>query len=123
PALNEQMFRLMGRELSQDNQLLLTVTKKHADGRIATFLLSLSSRFHRLGYSASEFKLSMSRSELGNYLGLTFETVSRTLHKFQKQGLINIKQKYIQILDFPALKQVCSDPVVSSSTRIRNTAL
>jgi len=121
PALNEQMFRLMGRELSQDNQLLLTITKKHADARIATFLLSLSSRFQRLGYSALEFKLSMSRSEIGNYLGLTFETVSRSLHKFQKQGLINIKQKYIQILDMPALKLVCADPIISN--RIRNTAV
>jgi len=120
PALNEQMFRLMGRELSQDNELLLTVTKKHADARIATFLLSLSSRFERLGYSSREFKLSMSRLEVGNYLGLTFETVSRCLHKFQKQGLINIKHKYIQILDLPALKNVCGDPVIAS--KIRKTA-
>jgi len=112
PALNEQMFRLMGRELSQDNQLLLTITKKHADGRVATFLLSLSSRFQRLGYSASEFKLSMSRSEIGNYLGLTFETVSRSLHKFQKKGIVNIRHRYIEILDLDALKNTCSDLVV-----------
>lgn len=109
PALNEQMFRLMGRELSHDNQLLLTVTKRNADGRIATFLLSLSSRFQRLGYSAIEFRLSMSRSEIGNYLGLTFETVSRCLNRFQKQGMININHKYISILDMPALKNACNE--------------
>lgn len=110
PALNEQMFRLMARELSHDNQLLLTVTKRNADGRIATFLLSLSTRFHRLGYSAHEFRLMMSRSEIGNYLGLTFETVSRCLSRFQKQGLISINYKYITILDMAALKNVCNEP-------------
>jgi len=120
PALNEQMFRLMGRELSQDNQLLLTVTKKHADARIATFLLSISSRFQRLGYSPSEFTLTMSRSEMGNYLGLTFETVSRSLHRFQKLRMINIRHKHIQILDHAALKQVCTDQVTPE--KIRKTA-
>jgi len=116
PALNEQMFRLMGRELTQDNQLLLTVTKKNADGRVATFLLSLSTRFQRLRYSATEFRLPMSRSEIGNYLGLTFETVSRCLNRFQKQGMININHKYITILDLPALKNACSEPEASIRT-------
>ena len=110
PALNEQMFRLMGRELSHENQLLLTVTKKHADARVATFLFSLSVRFHRLGYSATEFRLAMSRSEIGNYLGMTFETVSRCLNKFHKQGLININHKYITILEHDLLRKVCSEP-------------
>lgn len=119
PTLNEQMFRLMGRELTHDNQLLLTVTKKNADGRIATFLLSLSTRFHRLGYSAVEFRLAMSRSEIGNYLGLTFETVSRSLNKFQKQGLISINHKYIHILDQVGLKNACSEP--DTTARIDKT--
>lgn len=109
PALNDQMFRLMGRELTHDNQLLLTITKKNADGRIATFLLSLSTRFRRLGYSATEFRLPMSRSEIGNYLGLTFETVSRSLNRFQKQGLISINHKYITILDMTALNNACNE--------------
>lgn len=117
PALNEQMFRIMGRELSHENQLLLTITKKHADGRIATFLLSLSNRFKSLGYSATEFRLPMSRSEIGNYLGLTFETVSRSLNKFQKQGLIEINHKYINILDLDALHNACTEPDVTTSLR------
>jgi CRP/FNR family transcriptional regulator len=108
PALNDQMLRLMGRELSQDNQLLLTITKKNAEERIATFLLSLSLRFKRLGYSSSEFKLSMSRSEMGNYLGLTIETVSRGMSKFQKQGWISIERKFVKILDMPALQSLCT---------------
>lgn len=109
PALNEQMYRLMGRELSNDNRLLLTVNKKNAEGRIATFLLSLSTRFQRLGYSPLEFRLAMSRSEIGNYLGLTFETVSRCLHRFQKNGLIDIDSRYIRILDLKALGGLCND--------------
>jgi CRP/FNR family transcriptional regulator len=117
PALNEQMFRLMGRELSQDNQLLLTITKKNADERIATFLMSLSTRFKRLGYSASEFKLSMSRSDIGNYLGLTIETVSRGMNKFQKQGLISIERKFVRILDMTAMKNLCTTPGISHEAR------
>jgi CRP/FNR family transcriptional regulator, anaerobic regulatory protein len=109
PALNERIYRIMGRELSHENRLLLTITTLNADGRVATFLLSLSVRFSRLGYSANEFRLAMSRSEIGNYLGLSFETVSRSLHKFQKQGLITINHKYITILDSEALKQVCTE--------------
>lgn len=115
PALNERIFKVMGRELSHENRLLLTITKKHADGRIATFLLSLSARFSRLGYSATEFRLPMSRSEIGNYLGLTFETVSRSMNKLQKQGLITINHKYITILDLEALRQACSEPESSNT--------
>ena len=117
PTLSEEMFRLMGRELSHEHNLLLTVTKKHADGRIATFLLSLSGRFKLLGYSETEFRLPMSRSEIGNYLGLTFETVSRCLSKFQKQGLIEINHKYITILDLEALHAVCNETTVSENMR------
>ncbi len=117
PALSEQMFRLMGRELSHEHNLLLTITKKHADGRIATFLLSLSSRFKILGYSEVEFRLPMSRSEIGNYLGLTFETVSRCLSKFQKQGLIEINHKYITILDIDALNAVCNETTPAENLR------
>lgn len=117
PTLNEQMFQLMARELSQDNQLLLTITKKNAEERIATFLLSLSTRFKRLGYSATEFKLSMSRSEIGNYLGLTIETVSRGMNKFQKQGIISIERKFVRILDMPALKSLCTHSLAAADSK------
>jgi CRP/FNR family transcriptional regulator len=103
------MFKVMGREISHENQLLLTVTKKHAEGRIAIFLLSLSRRYKQLGYSEKEFRLAMSRSEIGNYLGLTFETVSRTMSKLQKQGMISINHKYITIEDMDALKEIYSE--------------
>ncbi len=114
PALQDQMFRLMGREISHENKLLLTIGKKSAEERIATFLLSLSTRFHQLGFSASEFKLSMSRQETGNYLGLTIETVSRIFSRFQKKKYIIIDNKHIRILDRSSLIRICDGLIVGS---------
>jgi len=108
PALQDQMFRLMGREISCENKLLLSISKKSAEERIATFLSSLSLRFKQLGFSADEFKLSMSRQEIGNYLGLTIETVSRIFSRFQKKNYIVIDKKYIQILDRANLDKMCA---------------
>jgi CRP/FNR family transcriptional regulator, anaerobic regulatory protein len=121
PALQDQMFRLMGREISYENKLLLTISKKSAEERIATFLSSLSVRFRQLGFSADEFKLSMSRQEIGNYLGLTIETVSRIFSRFQKNKYIAIDRKYIQILDRSSLEGLCSgnSPESSNSTVCR----
>ena len=115
PALNEQMFSIMGRELSYENQLLLTITKKNAEERIASFLFTLSKRFSRLGYSATEFKLAMSRSEIGNYLGLTIETVSRTMNKLQKQNTIGIDGKYVRIKDLSTLENLCANSIPDKS--------
>ena len=86
PDLQSQMFRLLSREISNENQLLLTINKRSAEERMASFLISLSSRFKKLGYSAKEYNLPMSRQEIGNYLGLTIETVSRLFSKFQRNG-------------------------------------
>lgn len=108
PALQDQIFRVMGREISAENELLLTISKKNADERIATFLGSLSSRFQRLGYSANEFKLSMSRQEIGNYLGLTIETVSRVFSRLQKLGIITSNRKFVSIRDLPRLRAICT---------------
>lgn len=115
PALQDQMFRLMGREISQENRLLLTIGKKSADERIATFLSSLSSRFKQLGFSATEFKLSMSRQEIGNYLGLTIETVSRIFSRLQKKGVIEINNKFVRIVDRKALGDLCGAKHVPST--------
>lgn len=107
PSLQDQMFRLMGREISHENRLLLTIGKKNAEERLATFLSSLSSRFSQLGFSAMEFKLSMSRQEIGNYLGLTIETVSRIFSRFQKKGIIEINNKHVKLLDKRELAVLC----------------
>ncbi len=104
PSLQDQMFRVMGREISQENQLLLTVNRRNAEQRVAAFILSLSGRFKRMGYSPHKFKLSMSRQEIGNYLGLTIETVSRVFSKFQKAGLIAADRRAVHILELDGLQ-------------------
>ncbi len=115
PDLQNQMFRLLSREISNDNQLLLTINRRSAEERIATFLLSLSSRFQKLGYSAKEYNLPMSRQEIGNYLGLTIETVSRIFTKFQRNGLVKINRKAISLENLPAIHAIC-DGFADTST-------
>ena len=72
-------MRIMSREIRDDQQMMLLLSKKTADERIATFLINLSARFSARGFSANQFRLPMSRNEIGNYLGLAVETVSRVL--------------------------------------------
>lgn len=99
PQLRRQLMRVMSREIRDDQQMMLLLSKKTADERIATFLVNLSARFRARGFSANQFRLSMSRNELGNYLGLAVETVSRVFTRFQQNGLINAEGKEVQILD------------------------
>lgn len=108
PELQNQLFKIMSRELSSENQMLLTLGKKNSEEKVATFLLTTSTRFHKLGYSANEFKLTMSRQEIGNYLGITFETVSRVFSRLQRNGIIKVNRKAINITDMVALKNLVS---------------
>lgn len=107
PALQRSLMRLIGREISAEQELLLNINRRQALGRVAAFLLSLSHRYRRLGYSSNEFRLSMSRQDLGNYLGLTIETVSRTVSRLQQSGLIAVERRFIRILKLEALNDVC----------------
>lgn len=108
PDLQRQMFRLMSRELTYENELLLTIGKKGAEERLATFLITLSGRFQQLGYSAMEIKLSMARQEIASYLGLTIETISRLFGRFQRAGLIDVKRKHVRIRNMEALRNISS---------------
>ena len=85
---------------------MLLLGTMRAEERLAAFLLNLSQRFTARGYSASEFNLRMTREEIGSYLGLKLETVSRAFSKFQEDGLISVHQKNIRILDIAGLKGV-----------------
>ncbi|PTQ69569.1 fumarate/nitrate reduction transcriptional regulator Fnr [Pseudomonas sp. GV071] len=105
PQLRRQLMRIMSREIRDDQQMMLLLSKKTADERIASFLINLSARFRARGFSANQFRLSMSRNEIGNYLGLAVETVSRVFTRFQQSNLIAADGKEIQILD-PA--QLCA---------------
>lgn len=110
PRLRQQIMRLMSNEINGDQQMILLLSKKTAEERLAAFLHGLSSRFSQRGFSAREFRLTMTRGDIGNYLGLTVETVSRLLGRFQKTNLIEVDGKYIRILDLPALAQLAGAP-------------
>ena len=84
PGLHHVMHRLVGKELSREQRMLLLLGKKSGEERLASFLLSLSARFQQRGFSATDFNLSMSRQDIGNYLGLAVETISRLFARFQE---------------------------------------
>ncbi|MFV8781322.1 fumarate/nitrate reduction transcriptional regulator Fnr [Microbulbifer sp. SA54] len=106
PALQKQIYTIFSEELKQENDVLLLLGKRSADMRLAALLLNISSRYARRGYSASEFVLSMPRTDIANYLGLTAETVSRLISRFQKQGLIKVQGRAVTILDLIALSEL-----------------
>lgn len=97
PQLRRQLMRIMSREIRDDQQMMLLLSKKTADERIATFLVNLSARFRARGFSANQFRLAMSRNEIGNYLGLAVETVSRVFTRFQQNGLLAAEGKEVEI--------------------------
>ena len=109
PSLTRELFRHTGEKMLEDkNQLMLS--KRPAEERLAYFLLSLSERLKRRGFSASQFKLSLTRQEIGNHLGLALETVSRLLKRFQDDGLIEVRNRFISIKNPAALKNLLQEP-------------
>ncbi|GAA3529988.1 FNR family transcription factor [Zobellella aerophila] len=110
PRLRQQIMRLMSNEIQGDQQMILLLSKKSAEERLAAFLHSLSTRYSQRGFSAREFRLTMTRGDIGNYLGLTVETVSRLLGRFQKNKLIEVDGKYIRILELPELACLAGAP-------------
>ena len=108
PSLRSHFFRLMSREIVRDQGVMLLLGNMRAEERLAAFLLNLSQRLYSRGFAANDFILRMSREEIGSYLGLKLETVSRTLSKFHHEGLISVEHKHIKILDSQALKKMVS---------------
>lgn len=108
PQLQRHFFQLMSREITEDQQLITLLSKSSADARIAALLLSISMRNARRRLSATQFRLSMSRVDIGNYLGLTVETVSRVFTRLQKSGIVDVNNREISVLDETALRQLTS---------------
>lgn len=106
PSIRQQMLKIMSQEILDNQELMLLLGKKNADERLATFLLSLSRRFQRRSYSPTQFNLSMSRSEIGNYLGMAEETVCRVFTRFQDDGLLTTERRQVQLLDQDRLKSI-----------------
>jgi len=102
--LQHQFHKIMSREIVRDHGVMLLLGSMRAEERLAAFLLNLTQRLHARGFSASALVLRMTREEIGSYLGLKLETVSRTFSKFQDEGLLEVKQRDIRITDEPGLK-------------------
>ena len=110
PTLQLQIRRLLSKEISRSHQVMMALGSMSSEQRLASFLLNLSQRLSALGYSSTEFVMRMSREEIGNYLGLTIETVSRLFSRFAREGLIKIHQRDVRILDLEAIKELAGQP-------------
>jgi len=106
PALQHQLLRALSSDISRDQGLMLLLGSMSAEQRLAAYLMSLSRRHQRLGFSPIRFVLRMTREEIGNYLGLTLETVSRLFSRFQREGLIAVHQREIELLDAARLTEI-----------------
>ena len=100
------LHRLLSSEISREHNLMLMLGTMRAHQRLASYLLDLSQRYGSRGYSSSEFVLRMTREEIGSYLGLELETVSRLFSRFHREGLIQVQARLVKLLDRIALKQL-----------------
>jgi CRP/FNR family transcriptional regulator len=105
-TLQHHFHKVMSREIVRDHGVMMLLGTMRAEERLAAFLLNLSQRFTARGYSPAEFYLRMTREEIGSYLGLKLETVSRAFSRFQEEGLIAVQQKHVRILDIAKLKKL-----------------
>lgn len=108
PSLQRRFFQVMGTEIAKDQQMLTLISKNTAEERVAALLLSISTRNYNRNLSATRFRLSMSRSEIGNYMGLTVETVSRIMSRLQKQEVIRVDNREVEILTMDKLKEIAN---------------
>lgn len=106
PDLEVALYSVMGRELAREQSLISALGSLGAEARVARFLAFMSSRFEEMGYSGKQFNLRMTREEIGNYLGLTLETISRTLSAFATAGLISVELRNVILHDVAALRSL-----------------
>ena len=104
PAIQRNLHGVLSREIARDHGVMMLLGSMRAEERLAAFLMNLSKRFTARGYSPSDFHLRMTREEIGSYLGLKLETVSRLFSRFQTDRLIEVQQKHVRILDSIGLK-------------------
>ncbi|MDO9213638.1 MAG: fumarate/nitrate reduction transcriptional regulator Fnr [Methylococcales bacterium] len=106
PRLQTQLMRILGKEIASDHDKIVLLGHRSAKEKMATFILMLSLRYTALGFSSTQFNLSMGRQDIANFLGLTVETVSRQLTYLSQQGVITVKQRGIQIDNLDLLKTI-----------------
>ena len=105
-ALQTHVHKIMSREIVREHGVMLLLGSMRAEERLAAFLLNLVQRLHARGFSQSELVLRMTREEIGSYLGLKLETVSRTFSKFVEDGIVEVKQRHVRILSTEALQRL-----------------
>ncbi|MFZ6691820.1 helix-turn-helix domain-containing protein [Undibacterium sp. SXout20W] len=116
--LEHAMFSVMSRELVREQLMIGMLSALSAEAKVARFLTNLGDRFSQLGYSGRSFNLRMTRHEIGSYLGLTLETVSRTLSAFNEMGLISVEQREICLLDTATLKTLRRLPPAKTRSKV-----
>lgn len=104
PSIQYQLLKIMSGHIRQDEELMLLLGRRNAEERLAEYLIGLSRRFAARNYSPTQFRLSMSRGEIGNYLGIAEETVSRILSRFQNAGLVAIDRRQVRLIDLGRLE-------------------
>jgi len=109
PSLRQQVMRLMSNEIKSDQTMISLLSKKSAEQRLANFIYNLSCRYAQRGFSPREFRLTMTRGDIGNYLGLTVETISRLLGRMQSSGVLVVTGKYITIENAQILAQLAGN--------------
>ena len=110
PSLQRHVHRIMSREIVREHGVMLLLGSMRAEERLAAFLLNLVQRLHARGFSRTELILRMTREEIGSYLGLKLETVSRTFSKFAEDGIIEVRQRHVRILSPDALRSIVNPP-------------
>ena len=106
PSLQRRLHSALAREIARAQGVMMLLGSMNARERLAAFLLNLSKRYLQHGYSGCSFRLRMTRAEIGSYLGLSLETVSRLFSAFRKDGLVEVRQRDICILDIHGLERV-----------------
>jgi len=110
-ALQRHVHKIMSREIVRENGVMLLLGSMRAEERVAAFLLNLVQRLHARGFSSLELVLRMTREEIGSYLGLKLETVSRTFSKFSDDGIVEVKQRHVRIINTDALKDIVNPKI------------
>jgi len=108
PALQRHVHKVLSREIVREHGVMLLLGSMRAEERLAAFMLNLTQRLHARGFSSTEVILRMTREEIGSYLGLKLETVSRTFSKFVEDGLIEVKHRHVRIVDAERLGQLAT---------------
>lgn len=123
PSLQRQLHRIISREIVHDHEHLAALGRQTARERLALFLVNLAHRLENAGYSPTEFRLSMSREDIGSYLGLALATVSRLFSQLAEDGVVEIDRRQLRIAQPEALAQLAGQHDARAHESKRGDAL